>query len=156
MYGLHLSVGRVAVFTAQGFGVGRSPVAPGTFGTLIGLPLVWLQSSFDPLLAVMFAAVFGLSAVPVAGTAARYLHSDDDGSIVIDEIAGYLVAMTAVPLTLWSILAGFVLFRAFDIIKPPPIGLLERKIKGGAGIVADDIAAGIMTNIVLQAGMWWL
>jgi len=72
MYGLHLSVGRVAVFTAQGFGVGRSPVAPGTFGTLIGLPLVWLQSSFDPLLAVMFAVAFGLFAVPVAGMAARY------------------------------------------------------------------------------------
>jgi phosphatidylglycerophosphatase A len=156
MYGLHLSVGRAAVFTAQGFGVGRSPVAPGTFGTLIGLPLVWLQSSFDPLLAVMFAVAFGLFAVPVAGMAARYLNSDDDGSIVIDEIAGYLVAMIAIPLTPWSIVAGFVLFRCFDIIKPPPIGLLERKIKGGAGIVADDIAAGIMTNIVLQAGMWWL
>ena len=156
MYGLHLSVGRLTVFLAQGFGVGRSPVAPGTFGTLIGLPLVWLQSSFDPLLAVMFAVAFGLFAVPVAGMAARYLNSDDDGSIVIDEIAGYLVAMIAVPLTPWSIVAGFVLFRCFDIIKPPPIGLLERKIKGGAGIVADDIAAGIMTNIVLQVGIWWL
>jgi phosphatidylglycerophosphatase A len=156
MYGLNLSPERAVVFLAQGLGVGRSPVAPGTFGTLIGLPLVWLQSSLDPLFAVMLAVAFGLFAVPVAGRAARYLDSNDDGSIVIDEIAGYLVAMTAVPLTAWSILAGFVLFRLFDIIKPPPIGLCERKIKGGAGIVADDIAAGIMTNIVLQAGMWWL
>lgn len=156
MHGLFPLLDRVVLFLAQGLGAGRSQYAPGTIGTLISLPLVWLLSSVGRPVVVSFVIVFGLFSVLVAGRASRYLDREDDPSIVIDEIAGFLVAMALVPLTLWTLLAGFVIFRLLDIFKPPPIGLLERRIRGGAGIVADDVVAGIMTNIVLQVGVWWL
>jgi len=69
---------------------------------------------------------------------------------VIDEMAGFLIAMACVPLTVLSVLAGFVLFRAFDIFKPPPVNIVERRVSGGFGIVGDDLVAGLMTNALLQ------
>jgi phosphatidylglycerophosphatase A len=78
----------------------------------------------------------------------------DDPSIVVDEMAGFLIAMAYVPLTPWSLLGGFVLFRALDIFKPPPINTVERKFSGGLGIVGDDLVAGLMTNALLQLAIW--
>jgi phosphatidylglycerophosphatase A len=94
--------------------------------------------------------VFILGAVYVASVAEKQMDGTDDPSIVVDEMAGFLIAMTYVPLTAWSMLAGFVLFRALDIFKPPPVNTVEQKISGGLGIVGDDLVAGLMTNALLQ------
>ena len=99
---------------------------------------------------MLFVLVFVLGAVYVAGVAEKQMDGTDDPSIVVDEIAGFLIAMAYVPLTIWSMLAGFVLFRALDIFKPPPVNTVERKFSGGLGIVGDDLVAGLMTNALLQ------
>ncbi len=91
-----------------------------------------------------------MGAVYVATVAENQMDRTDDPSIVVDEMAGFLIAMAYVPLTAWSMLIGFVLFRALDIFKPPPVNTVEQKISGGLGIVGDDLVAGLMTNVVLQ------
>ncbi len=141
---------RAAVLLARGFGVGCSPVAPGTFGTAVAVPLVCLQYIWSAGVFLVFVLLFVLVAVYVATVAEKQMDRADDPSIVIDEMAGFLIAMACIPLTVWSILAGFLLFRAFDIFKPPPVNMVERKITGGLGIVADDLVAGLMTNALLQ------
>ena len=145
---------RVAALLARGFGVGCSPVAPGTLGTLVAVPLVCLQFILSTGVFLIFVFLFVLTAVYVAGVAEKQMDGTDDPSIVIDEMAGYLIAMTCVPLTAWSMLAGFVLFRGFDIFKPPPVNTVERRVKGGLGVVGDDLVAGFMTNALLQLAIW--
>ena len=99
---------------------------------------------------LVFVLIFVLGAVYVASVAEKQMDGTDDPSIVVDEMAGFLIAMAYVPLTVWSMLAGFVLFRALDIFKPPPVNTVERKFSGGLGIVGDDLVAGLMTNVLLQ------
>ena len=113
---------------ARGFGVGCSPVAPGTLGTAVAIPLVCLQLLLSAEVFLVFVLVFILGAVYVASVAEKQMDGTDDPSIVVDEMAGFLIAMTYVPLTAWSMLAGFVLFRALDIFKPPPVNTVEQKI----------------------------
>ena len=141
---------RTAVLLARGFGAGCSPVAPGTVGTAVAVPLVCLQLVWSVEEFLIFLLVFVLGAVYVAAVAEKQMDGTDDPSIVVDEMAGFLVAMAFVPLTPWSLLAGFVLFRALDIFKPPPISADERRFSGGLGIVGDDLIAGLMTNALLQ------
>ena len=141
---------RVAVLLARGFGVGCSPVAPGTDGTAVAEPLVCLQLVLSTEVFLVFVLIFVLGAVYVASVAEKQMDGTDDPSIVVDEMAGFLIAMAYVPLTVWSMLAGFVLFRALDIFKPPPVNTVERKFSGGLGIVGDDLVAGLMTNVLLQ------
>ena len=141
---------RVAVLLARGFGVGCSPVAPGTLGTAVAVPLVCLQLVLSTEVFLVFVLIFVLGAVYVASVAEKQMDGTDDPSIVVDEMAGFLIAMAYVPLTVWSMLAGFVLFRALDIFKPPPVNTVERKFSGGLGIVGDDLVAGLMTNVLLQ------
>jgi len=143
---------RVVIFLATGGYIGRVPTAPGTFGTLLGLPLAFVLSkvSWIGSLAIMLALI--LAAVWSAGEAARHLGDKDPGCIVIDEIAGMAVALLGMPFTPVNCLAGFILFRLFDIVKPPPVRQLDRNLGGGWGIVLDDIAAGVLTNIVLRIG----
>ena len=130
--------------------MGCSPVAPGTLGTAVGAPLVCLQLLLSTEVFLIFVLVFVLGAVYVASVAEKQMDGTDDPSIVVDEMAGFLIAMAYVPLTVWSMLAGFVLFRALDIFKPPPVNTVERKFSGGLGIVGDDLVAGLMTNVLLQ------
>ena len=141
---------RAAVLLARGFGVGCSPVAPGTLGTVVAVPLVCLQLLLSTEVFLVFVLIFVLGAVYVASVAEKQMDGTDDPSIVVDEMAGFLIAMAYVPLTVWSMLAGFVLFRALDIFKPPPVNTVERKFSGGLGIVGDDLVAGLMTNVLLQ------
>ena len=141
---------RAVVLVARGFGVGCSPVAPGTLVTAVAIPLVCLQLLLSAEVFLVFVLVFILGAVYVASVAEKQMDGTDDPSIVVDEMAGFLIAMTYVPLTAWSMLAGFVLFRALDIFKPPPVNTVEQKISGGLGIVGDDLVAGLMTNALLQ------
>ena len=144
---------KAVMFLATGAYVGRIPFASGTFGSLVGLPIVYLLSLVDWRLAAILTAVLILFSVRVADLAEKQLKAKDPCCIVIDEIAGMCVAMLAIPLTLTTGIAGFFLFRIFDIIKPPPARQMETILNGGWGVVMDDVVAGIMANIVLRIGL---
>lgn len=126
---------------------GYIPAAPGTFGTLVAAVLVWLLKP-GPLPLFLFAVVSILAGTYAAGQAELVLGRDSS-HIIIDEFAGYLVSVLFLPLSDGYLLAAFALFRAFDILKPPPIRRME-KLPGGVGVMADDVAAGIAANIVLH------
>ena len=129
------------------------PMAPGTFGSLVGLPVAYALSKLSWPWAIAAVIVLTVIAVWSAGDAARQLGAKDPGCIVIDEIAGMTVALIGIPYNMITVAFGFILFRAFDIAKPPPARQLDRNLGGGWGIVLDDIAAGIMANIVLRIGL---
>lgn len=135
---------------ATGFGLGYLPKAPGTWGTLLGIPLFLGLSQLGIMSYMALTAATVVLAVMVCELAAPYFEKQDSPHIVIDEIAGFLVTMTWLPVTWQSVLAGFLLFRILDAVKPGPIGFLDRKVKGAVGVVADDIAAGIFANLILQ------
>lgn len=128
------------------FYIGYIPFAPGTFGTLFGAFILYLfRPPLIPYLILFFLVlVWGTIS---SGKAEKELGRDA-GPIVIDELAGYLMSMFLLPLSAGFLTGAFILFRLFDILKPPPIKYLDRP--GGLGIMADDIAAGILTNILLQ------
>lgn len=107
-------------------------------------------------MAAFFTIALILGSVWVAHRAEQQLNAKDPGCIVIDEIAGMCVTMLFVPLTLTTGAAGFFLFRLFDIIKPPPARQMETILKGGWGVVMDDVVAGVMANIVLRIGILML
>jgi len=141
---------KAAVFLATGFYVGNIPFAPGTIGSLIGLPLSFLLAGL-PLSAAMVAAVIIIGlAVWIAGAAARTFERKDPGCIVVDEIAGMVVTLIGLPFNLATVMTGFILFRILDILKPFPIRVLDKRLSGGLGIVADDVAAGIFANILIR------
>lgn len=143
-------------FLGLGFGVGLIPRAPGTFGTLAAVPLAAaaaLAGQWVYLLLTLLAVVGG---VVICGETARLLDSHDHAAIVWDEIAGFLVTMLFVPVTVATVITGFVLFRFFDILKPWPIGRIDRQVGGGLGIMLDDLIAGLLAALALlllaQAG----
>ena len=135
---------------ATGFYIGRVPFAPGTFGTLIGLPLCLLISRLPFGLSVVCVALFIGCAIGLASAAEKIIQQKDPGQIVIDEIAGFLVVFVGLPFNVYSAVLGFILFRGFDIFKPFPIRLLERKVSGGSGIVIDDVIAGLYAHLILR------
>lgn len=143
-------------FLALGFGAGLAPKAPGTFGTLAAIPLVALLMLAPSWAYVMVLIVAYVLGVYLCGSTAQDVGEHDHGAIVWDEIVGYGVTMLFVPLQWWTLLLGFVLFRFFDIVKPWPIGWLDRTIHGGHGIMLDDVVAGIMACLVMHAVLWWL
>lgn len=126
------------------------PFAPGTFGTLPGLPICWLLSKIDLSITIFLIVLSIPLAIWVSGRAERILGKKDPGAIVIDEIIGMIVALAGLPFNAITVGLGFVLFRLLDITKPFPIRFLERRFKGGTGIVLDDVAAGIIANIALR------
>lgn len=137
-------------WVAFGFGVGLVPVAPGTFGTLIAIPLVVVLAFLGSwLYAIVCVALVGM-AIMVADRVEHQLGQEDAGVIVIDEVAGFVVAMAFLPVKLWVVVIAFAIFRLLDILKPPPIDWIERRFKGGIAIVADDVVAGLLTNAVVH------
>ena len=143
-----------AQFLAFGFGSGLSPKAPGTAGTVAAIPLFWLLSHLNLgayTLAIVVTFVIG---VWICGEASKQLGVHDHGGIVWDEFVGFWITMWAVPASLPWMVAGFVLFRLFDIAKPWPIGPLDKKVDGGLGIMIDDVVAGIMACACLHLGLW--
>ncbi|PIV19909.1 MAG: phosphatidylglycerophosphatase A [Deltaproteobacteria bacterium CG_4_8_14_3_um_filter_45_9] len=143
-------ISRFFLFVATGFGVGYSPIAPGTLGTLIALPLYYFLSEISsPLYEITLIGFFFLS-VWISENAEIFFGKKDDQRIVIDEMMGFLITMLWVPKTTRFILIGFFLFRFFDILKPFPIRRLEKKFKGGFGVVLDDVMAGVYGNIILH------
>jgi len=141
---------RLVIIIATWWGTGYSPVAPGTAGTVAAIPLVLLLSLLPLYGYLPCVLAIGLVACWAAGRAETIFGEQDNRRIVIDEVVGLLVTMAAVPLTWPYLLAGFVLFRIFDILKPPPIRLIERTVKGGWGVVLDDVLAGIYAQICLR------
>ena len=138
------------IFLATGCYLGRVPVAPGTFGSLLGLLICVVLSDIWLTSAVLIAIAFIGCSVWIADEAEKQLNQKDPGCIVIDEIAGMMVTLIGLPFNLFTAAAGFILFRLLDILKPFPIRLIERRLSGGVGVVADDVAAGILSNIVLR------
>ncbi len=142
---------RAFLFLASGFGAGYLPVAPGTWGSLAALPLHWLFSRLSPTGYGIALAVTVALGVASAGAAEKILDRPDPGLVVIDEIAGMLVALAPFEPSLVTWTAGFLLFRLFDIVKPFPVGWLDTRLHGGLGIMADDLAAG-----AYAAGCLWI
>ena len=141
---------RFFILLATGFGVGYSPIAPGTLGTLVAIPIYYFLSGIpSPLYEITLVGFFFLS-VWVSENAERFFAKKDDQRIVIDEIMGFLITMLWIPKTVPFIIIGFFLFRFFDILKPFPIRRLEKELKGGYGVVLDDVLAGIYGNIILH------
>jgi phosphatidylglycerophosphatase A len=131
--------------------IGHVPKAPGTLGTLAAVPLVWILGTAGLPSALYLTITLAVIVIGVkaSSVAEQVLGKKDPGSVVIDEFAGYMVSMAFLPATAGNLIAAFILFRFFDIVKPPPIDALE-KIGGGPGIMADDILAGIITSAILQ------
>lgn len=134
---------------ALGFGSGLVPRAPGTAGSLVGLAAAILAAQWGAWIAVAITVVVVVAGVWICGEGARRLGVHDHPAIVWDEIAGMMIAMLATPPGWgWTALA-FALFRAFDIIKPWPIREIDHAMRGGAGIMLDDVMAGILAALVL-------
>lgn len=133
-----------------GFGSGLSPFAPGTAGSVVALlfvPLLALLSTEFLLLALLVASLVGIY---ICGYSADKLGAKDPSSIVWDEFVGLWIALAGFPVSSLWLVSGFVVFRCFDILKPWPISVLDKKVPGGLGIMLDDILAGVMTWLVLH------
>ena len=133
-----------------GFGSGLAPLAPGTAGTLVGVVIYLLMMNLD----VLFYLTITLVIIGVGTWAAEYtddaLGTHDHKAIVIDEIAGFLVACISLPSNWYYLVLAFILFRFFDIAKPWPISYIDQHIKGGVGIISDDLLAGLYTLLCIQ------
>jgi phosphatidylglycerophosphatase A len=138
------------IFLATGFYVGNLPFAPGTFGSLIGIPLSFAIAGMSLAPAMLCILIFSLFAIYIADTAEKLLKQKDPGCIVIDEIAGMTATLIGLPFNLITVVIGFIVFRILDILKPFPIRNLDNRISGGLGVVADDLAAGIFANLLLR------
>ena len=141
---------KAAVFLATGFYIGKIPLAPGTFGSLIGLPLCFLLAEIQLSAAIIAVLLIIALAIWISNVAERTLERKDPGCIVIDEIAGMVVTLIGLPFNLTTATIGFILFRILDILKPFPIRILDKRLPGGLGIVADDVVAGIFANVLIR------
>jgi len=141
---------KAVLFLATGFNIGNIPLAPGTFGSVLGLGLCFVLAGLKLPLAVVCIGLFIALAVRIAAEAEKLLKQKDPGCIVIDEIAGMAVTLVGLPFNLTTVLIGFIIFRILDISKPFPIRALDKRVSGGVGIVIDDVVAGIFANLLLR------
>jgi len=141
---------RLFMATATGFGLGYLPKAPGTWGTLLALPIHFLIVKLPPH--GYAAAIAGITAIAIisAGAAEKIMDRPDPGVVVIDEVAGMLIAMIAIPAHPLAWLLAFILFRIFDILKPYPVNFFDQRFHGGLGIVLDDLMAGFYAFAAFQ------
>ena len=139
---------------ATGFGLGRLPRAPGTWGTLAAFPIHYALSALPPREYALGLVVIIILAILIAGSAEKIVDRPDPGLVVIDEVAGMLLALIAVPTTPAAWLLAFLLFRLFDITKPFPIRLIDQRCHGGLGIVLDDLLAGLYALGSFHL-LWW-
>ena len=138
------------LFIATGCFIGRLPYAPGTFGTLAGLPICFILSRIDFRITTLCIVLFLLAGIWISGKAEKILKKEDPGSVVIDEIAGIMIALAGIPFNAVWVGLGVILFRLLDIVKPFPVKYIEARFSGGTGIVLDDAAAGLMTNAIIR------
>ncbi|MEW6739920.1 MAG: phosphatidylglycerophosphatase A [Nitrospirota bacterium] len=135
------------------FFIGYIPFAPGTFGSLAGLAFIWIfkPDFLQQIIILTVGFIFGIASSQIVE---KESGTKDSKHIVIDEFVGYMASIIFLPLTIGYTIAAFFLFRFFDILKPPPIRNIERMFSGGIGVMIDDLAAGIITNLILQ--LWRL
>jgi len=138
-------------FLSLGFGSGLSPYAPGTAGTLVAIPIFWLMATLPLPIYLVVVVVLFLIGIYLCQVTTDRLGAHDHSAIVWDEVVGYLLTMTAVPFDWRWVIAGFFLFRLFDVWKPWPVRALDRSVEGGLGIMLDDIGAAIYAALSLQA-----
>jgi len=143
------------LFLAFGFGSGLARKAPGTLGTLAAVPVYWLFSQAGTTIYSVLTLVVVISGVWICDQAAKKLGEHDFGGIVWDEIAGLLITMALVPFSWQALVAGFLLFRLFDIVKPWPIRWADRRVQGGFGIMLDDVLAGVIAGLLLLLLVEW-
>ena len=142
---------RVVLALATGFGAGYVPKAPGTAGSLVGVGIGVAIAPLDAPVAIAITVAVCAAGFPICAAAERMLRESDPSIVVWDEIAGMLLAGLALPAGWLWWLAAFGLFRAFDVVKPWPIGWMDRRLTGGTGIMADDLAAGALAWVAIQA-----
>jgi phosphatidylglycerophosphatase A len=147
-------INRLGLAIATVGGVGYAPIAPGTFGSAAGLLVWWLLPASPAAQGAAIVAMF------VAGSwsgsvAERHFGRTDPGQVVIDEVMGMLITLFLNPVGWVGALAGFLIFRIFDVIKPYPANRLER-LHGGIGVMADDAMAAVYANLVLRAAVYWV
>ena len=143
------------MFLATGFGAGYGPIAPGTWGSLPGLAFAWgLDRSAGRWAVLGGTCVFALAGVWAAGRAETLLGEKDPGCVVVDEIAGQMVALLFLPTTAEVLIGGFLIFRVLDVLKPWPARRLEA-VPGGSGIMADDLTVGLYANLILHGLALW-
>ena len=144
------------LFLATGFYSGYSPFAPGTAGSVVGLVLAWgvtvpLERRLPFAALAVIAALFAVGCW-LSERAEKLLNQQDSSHIVIDEIVGMALTMYLCPAASWIAFgAGFALFRLFDILKPEPAGLIDRRMRGGVAVMLDDMVAAMYANLVLHA-----
>ncbi|MBI5444479.1 MAG: phosphatidylglycerophosphatase A [Deltaproteobacteria bacterium] len=139
---------------ASGLGAGFLPVAPGTWGTLVAMPVAWILGWLPPAVHGLLLIASLPAAAAVCGRAAEEDGRKDPHWITLDEVVGYAVTVAFVPARLSAYLAGFFLFRLFDILKPPPAGWVDRCMPGGWGVLLDDVLAGLYARLVLGLLVW--
>lgn len=137
-------------FLAFGFGSGLAPFAPGTFGTVAALPLYFLLALLPPQIYLVMTLLAFILGIWICSKVSRDLGVHDHAGIVWDEIVGFLLTMFLVPMHFIWVVAGFVLFRMFDIWKPYPIRWVDQHLRGGLGIMVDDVLAAIPACFILQ------
>jgi phosphatidylglycerophosphatase A len=140
----------LALFVASGGFVGYFPLAPGTVGSALGLVFVWYLRHFSIFVLAGLSLALLVSGVWAAGETCQILKKKDASQVVIDEIVGMMITMIGLPLTPYWIVAGFLIFRLFDIVKPSPARYFDEKVSGGWGVMMDDVIAGVYGNIVLH------
>ncbi|WP_411185654.1 phosphatidylglycerophosphatase A [Photobacterium rosenbergii] len=144
-------------FLATGFGSGLSPIIPGTMGTVAAIPLYLLMAQLPFTVYLLITAVAALIGITICQKTSDDMGVHDHGSIVWDEFVGFWITMAIAPVVSWQwVLAGFVLFRFFDMVKPWPISWLDKHVHGGLGIMVDDILAGFMAMIALWGLGHWI
>ncbi len=146
----HLSWRNPLHWLATGFGSGLSPWAPGTMGTLMAIPCYLLIAGLPLISYLIVLLIAAVSGIFICDSATRSIGVEDHGGIVWDEIVGYAITMCLAPAGWIWILAGFLLFRLFDILKPWPISWFDRRVHGGLGIMLDDVVAGVFAWVCLQ------
>ncbi len=144
---------RLAIFIATGFGSGLAPKAPGTFGSAAALPLIWLfhQDQWTPIETLFWVLVVCIIGIWSTDVTEKAWNLHDDPRIVVDEFAGMFVTLAWFPFTVPNVIAGFLLFRLFDIWKPGPIGYIDEHGPGAWGTFFDDIVAGVFAALILLA-----
>jgi len=144
------------MFIATGAGSGYLPIAPGTWGSAVGVLLWLLVSRLETALYLSVIAALFVIGVFSAGAVEKIVDRPDPGIVVIDEIVGQLIALSLAPAHPAALFAGFCLFRFFDILKPFPIDWIDSHLHGGLGIMLDDVVAGLYALLLLHAGIWLL
>lgn len=137
-------------FIAFGFGTGAIPIAPGTFGTLITIPIYLYLTTFSLTFYFVFLIAFTVFSIWLCEKVSREIKIDDHQGMCIDEMVGFLVTMFHAPYGFSWIIFGVILFRFFDIVKPWPIRQIDDRMKGGLGMILDDVLAGVYSLIIIQ------